>query len=167
MSAVIKDAPSRTTSPGQPAQPEQALRRLRRRGQHLAGHQGRRVPDLPRLQRLGQKHHPVDARRLRTPSSGEILVNGQSLVNVPPHKRDIGMVFQRYSLFPHLSVRDNIAFPLAIRKLAAPNATSVSTPCSSWCSWNNSPIAALRNCPAASSNASPSPARWSTSHASC
>ncbi|PMZ86198.1 MULTISPECIES: ABC transporter ATP-binding protein [unclassified Pseudomonas] len=54
-----------------------------------------------------------------TPSSGEILVNGQSLVNVPPHKRDIGMVFQRYSLFPHLSVRDNIAFPLAIRKLAA------------------------------------------------
>ncbi len=53
-----------------------------------------------------------------TPSSGEILVDGQSLVNVPPHKRDIGMVFQRYSLFPHLSVRDNIAFPLAIRKLA-------------------------------------------------
>ena len=54
-----------------------------------------------------------------TPSSGEILVSGQSLVNVPPHKRDIGMVFQRYSLFPHLSVRDNIAFPLAIRKLPA------------------------------------------------
>ena len=54
-----------------------------------------------------------------TPSSGEILVGGQSLVNVPPHKRDIGMVFQRYSLFPHLSVRDNIAFPLAIRKLVS------------------------------------------------
>ncbi|WP_046787200.1 ABC transporter ATP-binding protein [Pseudomonas putida] len=54
-----------------------------------------------------------------TPSSGEILVEGQSLVNVPPHKRDIGMVLQRYSLFPHLNVRDNIAFPLAIRKLGA------------------------------------------------
>ena len=53
-----------------------------------------------------------------TPSSGEILVGGQSLVNVPPHKRGIGMVFQRYSLFPHLSVRDNIAFPLDIRKLS-------------------------------------------------
>ena len=51
-----------------------------------------------------------------TPSSGEILVEGKSLVNVPPHKRDIGMVFQRYSLFPHLSVRDNIGFPLDIRK---------------------------------------------------
>ncbi|WP_212630400.1 ABC transporter ATP-binding protein [Pseudomonas sp. KB-10] len=54
-----------------------------------------------------------------TPTSGEILVNGQSLVKVPPHKRDIGMVFQRYSLFPHLDVRANIAFPLTIRKLAA------------------------------------------------
>jgi putative spermidine/putrescine transport system ATP-binding protein len=53
-----------------------------------------------------------------TPSSGEILVKGASLVKVPPHKRDIGMVFQRYSLFPHLSVRDNIAFPLAIRRLS-------------------------------------------------
>ncbi|SDI72057.1 ABC transporter ATP-binding protein [Pseudomonas panipatensis] len=51
-----------------------------------------------------------------TPSSGEILVDGKSLVNVPPHKRDIGMVFQRYSLFPHLDVRDNIGFPLSIRK---------------------------------------------------
>jgi len=58
-----------------------------------------------------------------TPSSGEILVDGQSLVNVPPHKRDIGMVFQRYSLFPHLNVRDNIAFPLAIRKLSASETT--------------------------------------------
>ncbi|VXC35539.1 Spermidine/putrescine import ATP-binding protein PotA [Pseudomonas sp. 8Z] len=53
-----------------------------------------------------------------TPSSGEILVNGQSLVKVPPHKRDIGMVFQRYSLFPHLDVRANIAFPLTLRKLS-------------------------------------------------
>jgi putative spermidine/putrescine transport system ATP-binding protein len=54
-----------------------------------------------------------------TPSSGEIQVAGKSLLNVPPHKRDIGMVFQRYSLFPHLSVRDNIAFPLTLRKLQA------------------------------------------------
>ncbi len=53
-----------------------------------------------------------------TPSSGEILVDGKSLVKVPPHKRDIGMVFQRYSLFPHLNVRDNIGFPLEIRKQA-------------------------------------------------
>lgn len=54
-----------------------------------------------------------------TPSSGELQVEGKSLIKVPPHKRGIGMVFQRYSLFPHLSVRDNIAFPLTIRKLPA------------------------------------------------
>lgn len=54
-----------------------------------------------------------------TPSSGEIQVEGKSLIKVPSHKRGIGMVFQRYSLFPHLSVRDNIAFPLTIRKIPA------------------------------------------------
>ena len=53
------------------------------------------------------------------PSSGEILVAGKSLIKVPPHKRGIGMVFQRYSLFPHLDVAQNIAFPLGIRKLSA------------------------------------------------
>lgn len=54
-----------------------------------------------------------------TPSSGAISVAGRSLLRVPPHQRDIGMVFQRYSLFPHLSVRDNIGFPLDIRKVGA------------------------------------------------
>jgi putative spermidine/putrescine transport system ATP-binding protein len=54
-----------------------------------------------------------------TPSSGAISVAGRSLLRVPPHQRDIGMVFQRYSLFPHLSVRDNIGFPLDIRKIGA------------------------------------------------
>ncbi|HEY0285423.1 MAG TPA: ABC transporter ATP-binding protein [Pseudomonas sp.] len=54
-----------------------------------------------------------------TPSSGEIRYKEQSLIDVPPHKRGIGMVFQRYSLFPHLSVRDNIGFPLDIRKTAS------------------------------------------------
>ena len=49
-------------------------------------------------------------------TSGSILIEGRDLGSVPPHKRDIGMVFQRYSLFPHLSVRDNIGFPLDIRK---------------------------------------------------
>ena len=54
-----------------------------------------------------------------TPSSGAISVAGRSLLRVPPHQRDIGMVFQRYSLFPHLSVRDNIGFPQDIRKVGA------------------------------------------------
>ncbi|RCW99635.1 ABC transporter ATP-binding protein [Marinomonas foliarum] len=53
-----------------------------------------------------------------TPTSGEILLNDASLINIPSHKRGIGMVFQHYSLFPHMSVRDNIGFPLDIRKVA-------------------------------------------------
>jgi putative spermidine/putrescine transport system ATP-binding protein len=50
------------------------------------------------------------------PTSGEILLNDRSLIDIPSHKRGIGMVFQHYSLFPHMTVRDNIGFPLDIRK---------------------------------------------------
>lgn len=52
-----------------------------------------------------------------TPTSGEILLNNHSLLNIPSYKRGIGMVFQHYSLFPHMNVRDNIGFPLDIRKV--------------------------------------------------
>jgi putative spermidine/putrescine transport system ATP-binding protein len=50
------------------------------------------------------------------PSGGDILLNGDSLLSTPSHKRNIGMVFQRYTLFPHLSVGENVAFPLRIRR---------------------------------------------------
>lgn len=102
-----------------------------------------------------------------TPSSGQILVEGQSLVNVPPHKRDIGMVFQRYSLFPHLNVRDNIGFPRPFASWARLKHASVSMPCSSWCSWSPSRTASPRRCLVGNSNAWPSPGRWCTSRASC
>lgn len=52
-----------------------------------------------------------------TPTLGSILIDGQRLDNKPPHQRDIGMVFQNYALFPHLSIADNIAFPLSVRKV--------------------------------------------------
>lgn len=50
------------------------------------------------------------------PTQGDILLNGQTLLNTPSHKRNIGMVFQRYTLFPHLSVGENVAFPLRVRR---------------------------------------------------
>ncbi|RYG94978.1 MAG: ABC transporter ATP-binding protein, partial [Alphaproteobacteria bacterium] len=50
------------------------------------------------------------------PTEGDILLKGQSLLATPSHKRNIGMVFQRYTLFPHLSVGENVAFPLRIRR---------------------------------------------------
>ena len=46
---------------------------------------------------------------------GEIRLKGERIDNVPPHKRDIGMVFQNYALFPHMTVAENLAFPLKVR----------------------------------------------------
>ena len=52
-----------------------------------------------------------------TATHGQIILDGESLNNVPPHKREIGMVFQNYALFPHMSVNENLAFPLQVRKM--------------------------------------------------
>lgn len=49
------------------------------------------------------------------PSEGRVLLDGKPLLSVAPNKRNIGMVFQRYTLFPHLSVGENVAFPLRVR----------------------------------------------------
>ncbi len=49
------------------------------------------------------------------PTAGEILLDGRSLASVPPHKRSMGMVFQNYALFPHMTVAENLAYPLRRR----------------------------------------------------
>src|ERR1700743_1254625 len=49
------------------------------------------------------------------PNAGDIAIDGKSVVAMPPHKRNIGMVFQNYALFPHLTVAENIGFPLKQR----------------------------------------------------
>ena len=51
------------------------------------------------------------------PSGGEIRLAGERLNEQPPHRRGIGMVFQNYALFPHLTVAENIAFPLSVRRV--------------------------------------------------
>ena len=53
-----------------------------------------------------------------TPTNGEIFFGDQSISDIPPYKRNIGMVFQDYSLFPHMTVKENLTFPLKVRKLA-------------------------------------------------
>jgi ABC-type sugar transport system ATPase subunit len=55
---------------------------------------------------------------LDQPSSGEILIDSQRVNDLPPQKRDIAMVFQSYALYPHMTVAENIAYPLRVRKLA-------------------------------------------------
>ena len=52
-----------------------------------------------------------------TATHGEIRLDGRPINDVPPHKRGIGMVFQNYALFPHMTVGENLAFPLEVRKL--------------------------------------------------
>ena len=50
------------------------------------------------------------------PTEGKVLFDGEDIVNVPPYKREINTVFQKYALFPHMNVYDNIAFGLTIKK---------------------------------------------------
>jgi putative spermidine/putrescine transport system ATP-binding protein len=49
-------------------------------------------------------------------TEGEIVLDGRPINNIPPYKREIGVVFQNYALFPHMTVRENLAFPLEVRK---------------------------------------------------
>jgi multiple sugar transport system ATP-binding protein len=54
---------------------------------------------------------------LEGPDSGDLLVDGKSIVGIPPKRRNVAMVFQSFALYPHMSVRENIRFPLAARKI--------------------------------------------------
>jgi mannopine transport system ATP-binding protein len=53
------------------------------------------------------------------PDSGRVIVNERDVTHEPSHRRDIGFVFQNYALFPHMTVRQNVAFPLRMRRLGA------------------------------------------------
>ena len=55
------------------------------------------------------------------PTAGRLLIDGQDETYTPVHKRDIGLVFQHYALFPHLTVAENIAFPLQMRRKTVTN----------------------------------------------
>ena len=52
-----------------------------------------------------------------TPTNGEIYLQGKAISKIPPYDRQIGMVFQNYALFPHMTVQENLSFPLEVRKL--------------------------------------------------
>jgi putative spermidine/putrescine transport system ATP-binding protein len=52
-----------------------------------------------------------------TATNGDIRLDGNPINNIPPHKRGIGMVFQNYALFPHMTVGENLSFPLEVRKM--------------------------------------------------
>jgi putative spermidine/putrescine transport system ATP-binding protein len=51
------------------------------------------------------------------PTTGEVWIDGKNATHIPPYQRDIGMVFQNYALFPHMTIGENIAFPLRMRRV--------------------------------------------------
>jgi spermidine/putrescine ABC transporter ATP-binding subunit len=53
-----------------------------------------------------------------TPDEGQVFIDGEDVTNVPTHKRELGMVFQNFALFPHMTVYENVDFPLMIRNLS-------------------------------------------------
>src|SRR5919107_4902754 len=53
---------------------------------------------------------------LETPDSGSVVISGQDVTAVPPQRRNIGFVFQHYAAFKHMTVRDNVAFGMTIRR---------------------------------------------------
>src|SRR5262245_38370540 len=54
---------------------------------------------------------------LESVTSGDIFVNGERINDVPTQNRDLAMVFQSYALYPHMTIAENIAYPLRVRKL--------------------------------------------------
>jgi len=58
-----------------------------------------------------------------TPTNGEIFLQSKPISKIPPYEREIGMVFQNYALFPHMTVQENLSFPLEVRKISKSNIT--------------------------------------------
>ena len=99
---------------------------------------------------------------LERPDAGRIRIAGQDVTRDSPAQRDVAFVFQQYSLYPHLSVFDNLAFPLRSprgrrrSRRSARRSTTSRRCCASATSWTSG----SRSCPAARCSASPSAARW-------
>ena len=146
----------------------QALRRgpgARRRRPRRAQ---RRVPDAAGPVGLGQDDAADGAGRLHPPRPGARLQFGDDeVIRLAPHKRDIGMVFQNYALFPHMDVAANIAYPLKLRGVGGPNSSAASRPRCRRCSSKATARAASTSSPAASASAWRWPAPSSSSRASC
>ena len=99
--------------------------------------------------------------------AGEVLVDGKDISGVPAAQPGHGMVFQSYSLFPNMTALDNVAFGLRMRKVGGGARRSGPPSCWTWSACPPRPGSGRTSCPAASSSASPSPARWRSSRGCC
>ena len=94
------------------------------------------------------------------PTTGKIILDGQEINSLPPHKRDMSMVFQSYAIFPHLTVFENIAYGLNVKKLDKKVIKKRSMGCWNWCTWKVLGTARPTSFPAGSSSAWRWPAPW-------
>ena len=101
------------------------------------------------------------------PTSGRVLIDGKDMTGVPPNRRDIGMVFQAYSLFPNMTAERNVEFGLRVRKEERGDRKAGRSSCSSSSASARPPTAIRTSSPAACSSASRSPARWRSSRGCC
>jgi ABC-type sugar transport system ATPase subunit len=104
---------------------------------------------------------------LLDPSEGDITIKGKAVNDVPIHKRNLGLVFQNYALFPHKTIAENVAFGLKYRNVGKEEARRKVRMRWNSCSCPMSATAIRNNCPAASSSALRWPARSSSSRTCC
>ncbi len=98
---------------------------------------------------------------LDQPDTGTVVINGRDVTGVPPQRRGIGFVFQHYAAFKHLTVRDNVAFGLKIRKLPKAEIDAQGRqPARGGRAWPDSTPATPVSFPAASASGWHWPARW-------
>ena len=103
-----------------------------------------------------------------SPTAGEIVLDGRPITRTPPHKRNFGMVFQNYALFPHLTVAANVAYPLTVRSVPkAEQGTRVAQALGMVRLDGMADTPTRRSSRAASSSASRWRGRWSSSRSSC
>ena len=100
-----------------------------------------------------------------TPKSGNVFFDGKDIANMPPYKRPVNTVFQKYALFPHLNVFENVAFGLRLKKMAEDEIRPKVLEMLETVGLKGFERRSIH--PAASSSAWPLPAAWSTSPASC
>ena len=96
---------------------------------------------------------------LEYPNGGRVHIGDVDVTDLPPRKRDLAMVFQSYAVFPHLTVFDNIAFGLRMRKVDRAGCGSGWSGPPTWSSSASCWAATRRSCPAGSASGSRSPAR--------
>ena len=94
------------------------------------------------------------------PTTGAIRIAGRSVHALPPRKRGIGMVFQDYALFPHMTVAENLAFPLDVRGMSRDETTDLVRRACSWSAWKALMDVGPASFPVDSNSAWPSPGRW-------